>query len=91
MYGLLGTGQFLHSSALFLAGMFGVARKVAGSNQGLDSWPKIASMAVMGLGGVIAVVGGVIFIVLALRMLLRAKTGPTSVSAALGAGMNAAE
>jgi heme/copper-type cytochrome/quinol oxidase subunit 1 len=71
MYLLLGGGQFLHSSALYLAGSFGVARKVAGAEQGLDSWPKIVSMAMMGVGGVIAVAGGIIFIVLSARLLLR--------------------
>lgn len=69
-YVLLGTGQFLHSSGLFLAGLQGVARKVAGEEQGLDSADKLASMVLMGTGGLIAVVGGVIFVVLALRCVL---------------------
>ncbi|MDX2225166.1 MAG: cbb3-type cytochrome c oxidase subunit I [Rhodospirillaceae bacterium] len=82
MYVLLGAGQFLHSSALYLAGFFGVARKVAGAEQGLDSWPKIASMAMMGVGGVIAVAGGVIFIVLSARLLLRRGGAGAKASAA---------
>ena len=70
MYLFLGIGQFLHSLGLYLAGLDGVIRKTAGAAQGLDSSWKIATMSVMGVGGVIAVVGGVIFIVLASRLLL---------------------
>lgn len=73
MYALLGAGQFLHSLSLFLAGAMGVARKTAGASQGLDSWQKIASLSMMGVGGLIAVIGGVIFVVTAGRMLLAAS------------------
>lgn len=69
-YILLGTGQFFHSTGLFAAGLDGVARKVAGREQGLDSLTSLSSMILMGLGGLIAVVGGVIFVVLACRSLL---------------------
>ncbi|MEQ8510060.1 MAG: cbb3-type cytochrome c oxidase subunit I [Rhodospirillaceae bacterium] len=70
-YVLLGTGQFFHSLGLFSAGLDGVARKVAGGEQGLDSATKLSSMALMGLGGLIAVIGGVIFVVLAIRCLTK--------------------
>lgn len=69
-YTLLGTGQLFHSIGLFVAGLDGVARKVAGSQQGLDSANKLFSMMLMGVGGLIAIVGGVIFVVLAARYLL---------------------
>lgn len=68
-YVLLGTGQFFHSLGLFSAGLDGVARKVAGGEQGLDSAAKLSSMILMGVGGLIAVIGGVIFVVLAWRCL----------------------
>ncbi len=74
-YVLLGTGQMFHSMGLFAAGLDGVARKVAASEQGLDSATKIASMALMGLGGLIAVFGGVTFVVIAGRSILLNK-GP---------------
>ena len=77
-YVLLGTGQFFHSMGLFSAGLDGVARKVAGGEQGLDSATKLSSMALMGLGGLIAVIGGVIFVVLAIRCLLVQPTEDTS-------------
>ena len=46
-----------------------------GEAQGLDSSDKIFAMSFMGLGGVIAVIGGVLFIVLAGKLLL-AKQAP---------------
>jgi cytochrome c oxidase subunit 1 len=79
-YVLLGTGQLFHSLGLFLAGLGGVARKVSGEEQGLDSAEKLASMTLMGVGGLIAVIGGVIFVVLAIRcLLIKPASGSTSV------------
>jgi hypothetical protein len=81
MYVLLGTGQFIHSSALYLAGVFGVARKTVGAAQGLEAGEKVFSMAVMGVGGLIAVIGGILFVVLSGRMLFaRAPSGPVGAS-----------
>ena len=77
-YVLLGTGQMFHSMGLFAAGLDGVARKVAGSEQGLDSATKIASMVLMGLGGLIAVIGGVTFVVIAGRSLIMKNGSPAS-------------
>lgn len=73
-YLLLGGGQFLHSLGLYLAGIEGVMRKTPGLAQDLDNTWKVVTMSLMGAGGVIAVAGGAIFIVLAARMLL-AKGG----------------
>ena len=70
MYLLFGAGQFLHSIGLYIAGLEGVGRKIAGAAQDLDSTAKRIAMATEGIGGVIAVVGGIIFIVLAARMVL---------------------
>ena len=70
MYLLLGGGQFIHSLGLYLAGVEGVARKTAGAGQDLDTTNKVIFMVVEGIGGVVAVAGGVIFIVLAVRLLL---------------------
>ncbi len=75
MYLLLGGGQFLHSTGLYLAGLEGVLRKTPGAAQGLDSPWKIASMSLMGVGGLIAVAGGIIFIFLAGKLLI-GKPGP---------------
>lgn len=69
IYVLLAGGQGLHSGGLFVAGLSGVARKTAGAAQGLDSAAKLISMSLMGVGGLIAVAGGVIFVVTAIRAL----------------------
>src|SRR6185437_8171803 len=74
MYLTLGIGTLVQTTGLFTAGLMGVARKIAGSAQGLDTPGKMASLIVNGAGGGIAVVGGIIFIVLAGKMLL-AKHG----------------
>lgn len=59
---LYGWGQLLHALGFYLAGLAGVARKTAGAEQGLDSAFKLASMGVVGLGGAVAVLGGVVFV-----------------------------
>ena len=68
---LYGGGQALHALGFYLAGLAGVARKTAGAEQGLDSALKLAAMGVVGLGGAIAVLGGVIFVVQVSGRLLR--------------------
>jgi heme/copper-type cytochrome/quinol oxidase subunit 1 len=70
----LGGGQLIHSLGLYVAGLEGVVRKTAGAAQELDNVTKYAFMAVQGVGGIIAVVGGIIFIFMAGKMLL-AKAG----------------
>ena len=76
VYTLLGFGQLIHSTGLFMAGWLGVARKTAGSEQGLDTMGKVMSMTLMGTGGLIAVVGGVMFVVAAIRCLSRPVDDP---------------
>jgi cytochrome c oxidase subunit 1 len=61
-YWLYGGGQLLHAAGFYLAGLAGVARKTAGAEQGLDSAFKLGAMGLVGIGGAIAVIGGVIFV-----------------------------
>lgn len=68
---LYGVGQLIWSGGMFLAGTLGVSRKTAGAEQGLDSLAKRLAMDITGLGGLIAVVGGVLFIWVVLGRLLR--------------------
>ncbi len=89
MYLLLGGGQFLHSLGLYLGGLEGVVRKTAGAAQGLDSGWKVVTMSMMGLGGVVAVAGGVIFVVLTGRMLLARGDGGATASPVTSAGAGA--
>lgn len=68
---LYGGGQLLHILGLAWSGGQGVQRKVAGAAQGLESVTQIAGMTLMGVGGVIAVVGGVLFLVVVIHALWR--------------------
>lgn len=68
-----GGGQLLHVVGLVWSGGYGVQRKVAGAAQALDTTERIAGMALMGTGGLIAIIGGVLFLVVVAKALL-AKT-----------------
>jgi hypothetical protein len=61
---IYGGGQFLHVVGLVWSGGYGVQRKVAGVEQGLDGIEKIAAMGLMGLGGLIAILGGLLFLII---------------------------
>ena len=61
---IYGTGQLMHVLGLAWSGGYGVQRKTAGAAQGLDSIQEIAGMGLMGLGGLIAIVGGVLYLVI---------------------------
>lgn len=58
-----GIGQALFVVGMFWAGSHGVARKTFGAAQNLDDPAKIISMVVFGLGGMVAIAGGIMFIV----------------------------
>lgn len=64
---LYGAGQLMHILGLVWSGGYGVQRKVAGAEQVLRSTSEVAGMALMGLGGLIAIVGGLLFVVVVLR------------------------
>lgn len=60
---LYGAGQLMHIIGLVWSGGYGVQRKVAGADQVLRSAGEIAGMGLMGAGGLIAIIGGLLFIV----------------------------
>jgi heme/copper-type cytochrome/quinol oxidase subunit 1 len=60
-------GQLLHISGLAWAGGHGAERKVAGAAQVLASAGDRVAMGVMGVGGLIAIIGGILFLVIVLR------------------------
>ncbi len=62
-----GLGQLLHVLGLAWAGGYGMRRKIAGEGQSLDNFQQTAGMAIMGIGGLIAVIGGVLFLYLVVR------------------------
>ena len=61
--GIYGTGQMIHIIGLAWSGGYGVQRKTAGAEQGLEKLEQIAGMGLMGLGGLVSIIGGVIFLV----------------------------
>lgn len=72
--GLFGWGQLAACLGLFLAGGHGAPRKVAGAAQGLSDWAAYAGMGLNGLGGLIAVIGGIVFVWTMAAALLRPAT-----------------
>lgn len=68
---LFAWGQLLASIGLFVAGGYGAPRKVAGDAQGLDVFWAQAGMAMNGIGGLIAVAGGALFVWIVGAALLR--------------------
>jgi cytochrome c oxidase subunit 1 len=66
------TGQFIHILALAISGGYGVLRKSPGTELSLKA--KLF-MGAMGIGGSIALIGGVLFIVLIFKNLKEAKHG----------------
>jgi hypothetical protein len=66
-----GIGQLMHILGLVWSGGYGVQRKVAGSEQVLRSASEVAGMGLMGLGGAVAIVGGLLFVVVVVRALRR--------------------
>ena len=63
----------MHITALAWSGGHGVKRKAVGQAQGLEGLQEIIGMAFMGIGGLIAVLGGVLFLVIVISA-LRNKT-----------------
>jgi heme/copper-type cytochrome/quinol oxidase subunit 1 len=66
---LYAAGQLMHMSGLAWSGGHGVQRKVAGSAQGLEGLAEFAGMGLMGLGGLVSVAGGVLFLVIVIAAL----------------------
>ena len=60
-------GQFMHIMGLAWTGGYGVQRKTAGLAQGLEQFSQVAGMGLMGLGGLVSVIGGLLFLVVAYK------------------------
>lgn len=67
---LYGAGQLLHALGLFWAGGYGAPRKTF-AGAGLEGWGATAGLYLMGVGAVIAVIGGVMFIFMVSKALLK--------------------
>ncbi len=66
---IYGAGQLMHITGLAWSGGYGVQRKTAGAAQGLDNLPEVVGMGMMGLGGLIAIIGGMLFVIVFLHAL----------------------
>jgi hypothetical protein len=64
---LYGGGQLMHIIGLAWTGGYGVQRKTAGLAQGVDRIGEIAGMGLMGFGGLISVIGGFLFLIVAYK------------------------
>lgn len=73
---LFGWGQLAACSGLFIAGGYGAPRKVAGAAQGVTDWVAMFGLGLNGLGGLIAVVGGIVFVLAAGSSLLKGPALP---------------
>jgi hypothetical protein len=68
---LYGGGQLMHVVGLVWSGGYGVQRKVADGATIERSLEQVVSMGLMGLGGLIAIVGGMLFVVAVLLAVAR--------------------
>jgi hypothetical protein len=69
-----GGGQLVHIAGLVWGGGYGVQRKIAGAEQALRTPQELAAMGLMGLGGLIAVIGGLLFLVVVAGAMRRSRT-----------------
>jgi hypothetical protein len=67
-----GAGQLMHIAGLMWSGGYGAQRKVAGAEQVLRSTSEAFGMGFMGAGGLLAVIGGVLFVVVVAQSAWRA-------------------
>ena len=70
---IYGGGQLLHILGLMWSGGYGVQRKVAGAEQTLRSTQEVLGMGLMGFGGLLAIVGGVLFVWVVLDSVVAAR------------------
>lgn len=72
---IYGSGQLMHIIGLAWSGGYGVQRKTAGAAQGLEGIGQTTGMGLMGLGGLVSVIGGLLFLIVAWKSL---RGRPTS-------------
>lgn len=68
---LYGTGQLMHITGLAWSGGYGAIRKTPGAELAIEA--KIG-MALMGTGGLIAIIGGLLFVVIVFRAIFQPKS-----------------
>jgi cytochrome c oxidase subunit I len=70
-----GAGQFMHIGGLAYCGGYGILRKTAGGFENLAPDIKIA-LGIFGLGGLLAIIGGILFVVVMLRVRRESSVSP---------------
>ncbi|CAK0770605.1 conserved membrane hypothetical protein [Gammaproteobacteria bacterium] len=68
------SGQLLHIAGLAVSGAMGIQRKTPGTAQGLDTLGAKIAMGVMGIGGLLAIIGGILFVVAVVYALRHPRT-----------------
>jgi heme/copper-type cytochrome/quinol oxidase subunit 1 len=66
-----GVGQMIFAAGFGLAGAYGMARKAYGAEQAARSTAETIGLAIMGTGGLLAIVGGLMFIGLVIAIMRR--------------------
>lgn len=70
---LFGLGQTVFALGFGLAGAFGMGRKLYGAEQQIRHMGEKIGLIVMGLGGLVAIAGGILFLLIVGRTLLNAR------------------
>ncbi|MBT8080615.1 MAG: cbb3-type cytochrome c oxidase subunit I [Gammaproteobacteria bacterium] len=70
---IYGGGQLMHIAGLAWTGGYGVQRKTAGAAQAVDRFGEVAGMGLMGFGGLVSVLGGLMFLVICYRSMRRGR------------------
>jgi len=71
---LFGVGQTVFALGFALAGAFGMGRKLYGAEQQIRHMGEKIGLIVMGLGGLLAIVGGILFLIIIGKTLLDARS-----------------
>lgn len=77
---LYGVGQVVFAVGFAFSGLYGLARKAYGADQVVRTTSETVGLAVMGLGGLVAVVGGALFITI-VGAAWRARSAPLAAPA----------
>ncbi len=75
--GIYGGGQLMHIVGLAWSGGYNVARKSTDAERGIE---QVAGMGLMGLGGLISIIGGIIFLLLMYRSLKAGRSDAGSIN-----------
>ncbi len=65
------SGQLLFVIGMFMAGGMGAARKIMGAGISMDNAAAVTAAVIRDLGGALSIIGGVLFIIIALTKLLK--------------------